>query len=135
MAWMLVHETSKPDRPVNILYKTFADSWRVTDATSLFVYSADTSTKTFTDTDWPAQQAPCNVKPHLQIQGATLLPGMPIEKAEIACKLVTMADLNKNCVFDVATTGDETFVKGYLFEQEIRLAGTSVNLIHTNDPK
>ncbi len=118
----------------NMLYKTFADSWRITDKTSLFVYAPGTSTETFTDLEWPAQQAPCNVKPSLQIEGAVLLQGMPVEKAEIACKLVTMDDLHKNCVFDVATTGDETFAKGYIFEQELRLAGTSVHLTHTNLP-
>lgn len=116
------------------LYKTFAESWRVTDTTSLFVYASGTSTKTFTDLDWPAQQAPCNMKPQFQIPGIAILQGLPVDKAEIACKLVTMDDLHKNCVFDVATTGDETFVKGYLFEQELRLAGTMVQLTINDIP-
>ena len=37
------------------LYETFADAWRVTDQTSLFVYAPGTSTKTFTDRDWPSE--------------------------------------------------------------------------------
>lgn len=128
---------SRPAAPsdrYNMLYKTFADSWRVTDATSLFVYVPGTSTKTFTDPDWPAQQAPCNMKPQFQIPGLPILQGMPIEKAEIACKLVTMDDLHKNCVFDVATTGDKTFVKGYLHAQELRLCGTSVQIAGYEPP-
>ena len=39
-----------------VLYKKFADSWRVTDKTSLFVYAPGTSTKTFTDRGWPAEE-------------------------------------------------------------------------------
>lgn len=37
------------------LYKTFANAWRVTDETSLFVYARGTSTETFTDADWPTE--------------------------------------------------------------------------------
>jgi|GEM_PF-1141573 len=112
----------------NMLYKTFADSWRVKDSTSLFVYAAGTSTKTFTDPDWPALQAPCKMKPEFEIPGAPILEGMPIEKAEQVCKLVTDDDLHKHCVFDVATTGDESFAKTYLFEQELRRNSTKVDI-------
>ena len=55
------------------LYKTFADSWRVTNKTSLFVYARGTSTKTFTDPDWPAEKLPCKLKtgvPHSRSPGA-----------------------------------------------------------------
>lgn len=116
------------------LNKTFADSWRVTDKTSLFVYEPRTSTKTFTDTDWPAEKLPCDLKPGFQVPGIAILQGMPVEKAEIACKLVTMDDLHKHCVFDVATTGDEFFVKGYLFEQQLRQAGTKIQIRLNNLP-
>ena len=110
------------------LYKTFADSWRVTDKTSLFTYAPGTSTKTFTDPDWPAEHAPCNMKPEFQIPGAPVLKGMPIKRAEAICKMVTDKDLHKNCVFDVATTGDETFAQGYVLEQELRLYATSIRI-------
>ena len=100
----------------------------------MFAYDSATSTKTFTDLDWPAEQAPCNMKPEFQVPGITILQGMPVDKAEIACKLVTMGDLYKNCVFDVATTGDETFVNSYLFEQNLRLAATRVQLTFNDLP-
>jgi hypothetical protein len=116
------------------LYKKFADSWRVTDQTSLFVYESGTSTKTFTDQDWPAAQPPCRIKPHLQIPNAPLLRGMPVAEAERICKPVTMKDLHANCVFDVATTGDKTFAEGYLLAQELRLYGTSVTLTAIEPP-
>lgn len=38
----------------DVLYQTFAEAWRVTDETSLFVYEPGSSTKTVIDRDWPA---------------------------------------------------------------------------------
>jgi hypothetical protein len=110
------------------LYKTFANSWRVTDQTSLFVYAPGTSTKTFTDPDWPAEKLPCTLKPEFQIPGVKVHQGMPVDRAEAICRVVTDKALYQNCVFDVATTGDETFAKGYVFAQEIRLYSTSVKI-------
>jgi Bacterial Ig-like domain (group 3)/Repulsive guidance molecule (RGM) C-terminus len=110
------------------LYKTFADSWRVTEKTSLFVYAPGTSTKTFTDPDWPAEKLPCKLKPEFQIPGFKVQQGMPIERAEAICRVVTDKALYQNCVFDVATTGDEAFAKGYVFAQEIRLYSTKVTI-------
>ncbi len=118
---------SLQDRYVT-LYKTFADSWRVTDTTSLFVYAPGTSTKTFTDTDWPAEKPPCKLKPEFQIPGVPVHRGMPVDRARIVCNAVTIKDLHANCVFDVATTGDEIFAKGYLLAQELRLYGTTVQI-------
>jgi hypothetical protein len=110
------------------LYKTFANSWRVTKKTSLFVYAPGTSTATFTDRDWPGAQPPCNLKPQFQIPGVGVFKGMPIPEAEAICRSVIDKDLHDNCVFDVATTGDETFVRGYLTAQESRVYGTGVRL-------
>ena len=110
------------------LYKTFADSWRITDKTSLFVYAPGTSTHTFTDPDWPAKKLPCRLKPQFQIPGVKVHQGMPVARAEAICRIVTDKNLYQNCVFDVATTGDETFAKGYAFAEEIRLYSTSVKI-------
>ncbi|MHC4952532.1 MAG: multicopper oxidase domain-containing protein [Planctomycetota bacterium] len=111
------------------LYKTFADSWRLTDQSSLFVYAPGTSTATFADRDWPAEKPPCKMKPDFEIPGAPALNGMPIDEAKKVCQGVTEGDLFENCVFDVATTGDRTFADGYLFEQELRLRGTAVQVV------
>jgi hypothetical protein len=119
--------TSLGDRYV-ALYRRFADSWRVTDTTSLFVYAPGTSTKTFTDKDWPAEKPECKVKPEFEVPGAQVHKGMPIEKARVVCKAVRIKDLHENCVFDVATTGDELLAQGYLLAQELRLYGTQVRL-------
>ena len=121
------------DRHVT-LYKKFADSWRITDKTSLFVYAPGTSTKTFTDLDWPAEKPPCKLKPEFQIPGVKVHPGMPIERAQAICRIVTDKKLYQNCVFDVATTGDETFAKGYVFAEEIRLYSTRVKIMVQTPP-
>lgn len=110
------------------LYRTFADSWRVDDGTTLFSYDPGASTKTFTDREWPAEKAPCDLKPEFRIPGAQVLESIPIEKAEEICGAVTMKDLHGSCVFDVATTGDETFAKDYRLLQELRLSGTNVTI-------
>jgi len=111
------------------LYKTFADAWRVTDKTSLFVYARGTSTKTFTDRDWPAEKPPSILKPQFKIPGAPTSVNIPVAEAEQICKGVTMADLHANCVFDVATTGDKDFAKAYLLQQNLRLHGSTVQIM------
>lgn len=110
------------------LYQIFANAWRVTDATSMFVYAQGTSTATFTDVDWPAETPPSVLKPRFQIPGAPTLVGMPIADAEVICQGVT-GDQHADCVFDVATTGDEIFAKGYLFAQELSLRSTKVQIV------
>src|SRR5439155_26065699 len=103
---------------------------RVPDATSLFVYAPGTSTKTFTDPDWPAEKPPCKLKPEFQLPGAKPpLVNIDREVAERLCKPVTIDDLHKGCVFDVQTTGDPELVKGYLLAQEVRRLGTAVQLV------
>ena len=111
------------------LNRTFADAWRVTDKTSLFVYMPGTSTATFTDRDWPSEKPPCVLKPGFQKPVTPIRKNIPIEKAKQICKGVTIKDLHDNCVFDVVTTGDASFAKGYLVAQELRLCGTAVQIV------
>jgi hypothetical protein len=111
------------------LYQTFADAWRVTDETSLFVYAPGTSTATFTDRDWPAEKPPCELKPQFEIPGAPVPVSIGIDEAEQICQAVTVEDLHRDCVFDVATTGDEVHAKGYLIAQDLRLRGSTVQIV------
>ncbi len=113
------------------LYRVFADAWRVTDQTSLFVYEPGTSTKDFADADWPSDKPPCQkVKPQFEIPGARpRLENLDLAVAEKICKPVILDDLNLGCVFDVATTGDEGLVDFYLHAQELRQKGTAVQLV------
>ena len=111
------------------LYRTFADSWRLTEQSSLFVYEPGTSTSTFTDRDWPAEQPPCKLKRQFQIPGTQVPEGMAVEKAERICNGVTDKGLHADCVFDVATTGDESFAKAYLVAQDLKLHGSAVQIV------
>ena len=63
-----------------------------------------------------------------------MFKGMPIERARAICKAVTIDDLHQNCVFDVATTGDETFAEGYLFAQELRSSAPASSARAVRDP-
>jgi FtsP/CotA-like multicopper oxidase with cupredoxin domain len=119
---------SLPERYA-MLYRTLANAWRVADESSLFVYAPGTSTSTFTDEDWPAEKPPCELKPQFEIPGAPVLTGMPVAQAEQVCQGVTIDGLHRDCVFDVATTGDETFAEGYLFEQDLKRRGTAVQIV------
>ena len=110
------------------LYKTFADAWRLTDETSLFVYARGTSTETFTDRDWPAEKPPSILKPQFTIPGFPTPVNIPVAEAEEVCKGVTIGHLNANCVFDVVTTGDKGFAKAYLLQQDLRLHGSTVQI-------
>lgn len=122
-------------RPANLddryvaLYRTFADAWRVTDQTSMFTYTPQTSTKTFTDRHWPHEKPPCALGPQFQQAAHPIKKNISIDKAEQICKAVTDKDLHENCVFDVATTGDEEFAKGYLITQELRHRGSFVQIV------
>ena len=114
------------------LYRTFANAWRVTSVTSLFEYVLGTSTATFTDVDWPAPPGTgtptCKLKPQFQKPLKPILQNISIAEAERICGGVTLADLHKSCVFDVAATGDPAFAQGYVVAQNLRLNSTTVQL-------
>jgi hypothetical protein len=111
------------------LYKTFADAWRLTDATSLFEYLPGRSTATFTDRNWPPQKPPCTTVPRGFPKPVNpIRENIPVARAKEICKGVTLDDLNGAWVFDVAT-GDETFAKAYLIAQDLRLHSTAVQIV------
>ena len=111
------------------LYRTFADAWRLTDITSLFVYFKGQSTKSYTDRDWPSEKLPCSLKPGFPQPANPIRKNIPLRKAKAICKDVTLKDLNAACVFDVATTGDKNFAQGYLIAQDLQLRSTAVQIV------
>jgi FtsP/CotA-like multicopper oxidase with cupredoxin domain len=132
----LPNGTTVGPRPANLheryitLYKTFANAWRVTDDTSLFVYEPGMSTTTFTDEDWPAENPPCVLQPRFEIPGANpATSNIPRRMARKICKGVKIGELKRDCIFDVAATGDEDFAKIYLMEQAFRKQGSSIQLL------
>ncbi|WP_152190737.1 multicopper oxidase domain-containing protein [Georgenia satyanarayanai] len=113
-----------------VLYRTFADAWRVTDGTSLFVYGPGESTASFTDRRWPAVKPPCRLQPWFDVPGAQPpVTGLSVEAAERACRLVTDGALHHDCALDVAATGDEEFARDYLREQALARRTVTVQLV------
>lgn len=110
------------------LYRQFADSWRVTDASSLFVYEPSRSTGFYTDRNWPAEKPPCKIKPELEIPNAPILPGMTEDEARKVCKGVQDPTLFEACVLDVAATGDPDFAKHYAQQERQRDRATAVHI-------
>ncbi len=104
------------------LNRKFADSWRVTDKTSLFDYAAGQSTADFTLASWPKDAPPCEV-PEMK-------PAKPAELqfAQQVCRVIVDKQRRENCVFDVAVTGDEGFAKTYRLTEQLERDGTTTML-------
>ncbi len=111
--------TSLHDRYVQ-LYGKFADSWRVTDKTSLFDYAEGTSTATFTNKAWPTESGPyvAGTGPVAQPLGRNV--------AMQACRDVAGKNEKADCVFDVMVMGNKNIAKGHLLNQKIRLGAVNV---------
>ncbi|MFY1698855.1 MULTISPECIES: VWD domain-containing protein [unclassified Solwaraspora] len=92
------------------LYGGYADSWRLTDATSVLPYPDGTGTDDFTDRAFPA--------------GPTTLAGLPARQRAAATALcrhrgVTDPALLAGCVLDVAGTGEADFAAGAAAVQRV----------------
>lgn len=83
------------------LYSTFADSWRITDATSLFSYAPGESTATFTDRSFP----------HATVALADLDPTVRAAAEQTArdAGLTPGTLVFNNAVLDIALTGRAEF--------------------------
>ena len=97
------------------LYERFADSWRVSDKTSLFDYAPETSTQTYTFAGWP------KIKPPYIARGPVAKP-VKSEVAQRACRVIKNKIIRGDCVFDVMVTGNTGFARTYQINQGI-LAG------------
>lgn len=105
------------------LYGTFADSWRVTDATSLLPYPPGTNTATFTDKSFPDKVETV----------ADLDPG-PRDAARRLCASLGLTDraAQDACVIDLLLTGQPAFaLSASTTEQRI---GTSARPATTPPP-
>ena len=77
----------------------YADTWRITDAESLFDRAPGTSTATWTDLDFPA----------VPVTLATLDPAAR-ERASVICRAAGLIGIHlDNCILDVASSGDASF--------------------------
>jgi hypothetical protein len=88
------------------LYPSFADSWRITQNNSLFVYDSGKNTNTYTIKNYPSTEIEFTID---QISAATK-----------TCKnagVTTQPFLNE-CIYDVAITGSANFTKSSLISQK-----------------
>jgi Ca2+-binding RTX toxin-like protein len=85
------------------LYGAYADSWRVTEATSLFDYDAGESTATLTDRAFPRQIVTLDMLPEEVVTRATAL----VDEAGISEPALRAA-----AILDLALTGDTSYLLG-----------------------
>jgi hypothetical protein len=110
------------------LNQTFANAWRISHAGSLFDYAPGTSTATFTNKDWPPEASePCIVP------NSPPVTPMDWDRAVEACRGILDADNRNNCAFDVAATGEFSFVDAWLLSQKIDLEATRTDVYYTRD--
>jgi hypothetical protein len=104
------------------LYVKFADSWRVSDKTSLFDYAEGTSTATYTNKAWPTENGPyvADSKPPVKPLG--------LKAAQLACRNVQGKIAKADCEFDVRVMGHQDVAMGHLQNQKVRLGATRIRL-------
>lgn len=90
-----------------VIEGAFADSWRITNETSLFTYGPGESTETFTNVTYPA--------PHPELTSEQLAADREARKprAETICRLVvTDPGLREACISDFIVTGNLAILRG-----------------------
>jgi hypothetical protein len=103
------------------LYEKFEESWRVTDASSLFDYLPGFSTASYALEHWPEYKADtCRIDtapPGIPVKEA--LPSLPLEQAFEICHAVQNDDRRMQCAQDVAGTGDPIFANTFVESEKI----------------
>lgn len=106
------------------LYERFADSWRVTDATSLFDYAPGTSTATFTMNSWPRENPSTCL-----IEGEPVVEPVDEAVAEEHCSEVMGENNRADCIFDVREMGHTGFADAYVRSEQIVPGATRTSLV------
>lgn len=104
------------------LYKTFADSWRVDEITSLFYYEPGLAPNSFIVPDWPvseAQNCLAPPQPGVPVPTSSTTPTIGQAQAEQICGGIVDALRRENCIQDVMATGDPIFAETYLQSQNL----------------
>ena len=104
-----------------LLNEKFADAWRVSDSNSLFDYELGTSTKDFTDRDWPPKPGESCI-----IENAERPPAKPMapENARELCREIKDEGANESCVFDLIATGEKSMATAYQRTLSLRALAT-----------
>ncbi len=111
--------TALIDRHV-LLNQKFSDAWRVTTNTSLFDYTAGTTTEYFTDRNWPSE--PGKACTTTTVRGPTPLVKEPRpDIAKKACKGIKDKAIYANCIFDTTVMGDAIAAKGHRRAERLKM--------------
>jgi hypothetical protein len=86
------------------LYREFGDSWRISQAESLFAYGPGQSTESFTNRGFPSSFSTLG----------SLLPPQLRQAEEICRQAGVPGDLLEGCIFDVGNTGEGGFAQAAL---------------------
>jgi len=97
----------------------FANSWRVTGATSLFDYASGQSTEDFTDRNWPSKQLDCRSS---KLSGPVVREPIAADVAKRLCVRIKDRAAREQCTFDVQVMGDTGVLKAYLRTLKLRAA-------------
>ena len=100
--------------PFAKLYPTFTDSWRITQANSLFQYDAGKNTETFTQKDFPRTELTITAEQRSKAEGICRAAG------------VTTEPFLSNCILDVAITNDPALASSSLWGQTINTLPSSL---------
>ncbi|GAB3941273.1 hypothetical protein GCM10028805_04250 [Spirosoma harenae] len=96
------------------IHSAFADSWRVTNTTSLFVYESGKNTDSYTDRNFPKTFPVVDPDKLAWAEGVCIAAG------------VTRQPELGQCTFDVGITGDTRLAQSALLSQRELLASTDV---------
>jgi hypothetical protein len=110
------------------LNETFANAWRVANASSLFDYAPGISTARFANPAWPLEAPPCLVPETRRVE--PLEPKM----AQQQCRPIKDDNRRANCVFDVTVTGEPGFAETYILTQKIEAGATTTTVTDDRDP-
>ena len=116
-------------KPVNLwerhaeLNEKLSDSWRISDASSLFDYAPGTSTATFTIRGWPFEDASSCELPDMDS-----VDPIALDIATEVCRDVIDREDRGNCTMDVVVTGEIKFAATYLLAQKLEQGGTKIEI-------
>ncbi len=113
----------------NVLYRQFAQAWRVSEANSLFDHEPAMPTSELSAADWPKDSPPCNLtdqKPAEPAQEST---------AKEVCRELADDGRRQNCIFDVGVTGETGFAETYLRTERLERWGTTTILSAESRPE
>lgn len=98
------------------LHTRFAQSWRISQAESLFTYRPGQDSSTFTDVTFPER--------HVDIRD---FPTEEVADAEYDCREVDAGSARDGCVLDVLITGGTTFLDDALAHGSASVSATPAN--------